>query len=610
MKSFTKTLATTVFTAIFAATAMAQSAGNPIVGTGTTLDITKDGTATVADNGITLNGSSSFSGATVAINNFAAGDALSYTGTLPSGVTASYNSTTGILTFSGAATPAQYQALLRTVTYSTTVAAGSSKSLSFTVGSALSYNGHYYQYVSGSYTWTNAKAAAAAQTLYGMQGYLATITSQGENDFIQNKLQADGWMGASDQYQQVVTSGGSQIYSSQTQSEGKWYWVTGPEKGTQFSKNNDNPTAINGRYMNWNDGEPNNLNGEHYAEIYTTGNWNDLPNSYNLGYVVEFGGMSGDPSVTLTYTRTLNIVSATVTGTAANNVYGTSTGGRVTADRNITVTGGASVTNAKVTITPGFSYGDTLSYSAAALPSGVTGSYSVATGVLSFTGTATPAAWQSLLRTVAYSRSNTNTANRTITFYVANNTASFSRLLTSGLFTLGLNWVSFTATANGSNVNLQWATADEKNTAGFDVEHSTDGRSFTKIGEVKAGGSGSNTYDYTDMNAAEGINYYRLKQTDNDGTFQYSKVITANIRTAAAATVSLFPNPATDAIRISGVGSNATVELYAVNGARVLAQQINNNDAVSVTTLPAGCYAYRITDAGGAMTTGKLQIAH
>jgi len=334
MKNFTKALATTFFFAILATTAIAQSASNPIIGTGTTLEVTKDGTATVADNGIVLNGSSSFSGATISINNFVTGDMLSYTGTLPSGVTASYNSTTGILTFSGSATPAQYQSLLRTVSYSTTAAAGSSKSLSFTVGSALAYNGHYYQYVSGSYTWANAKAAAAGQTLYGMQGYLATVTSQAENDFIQNKLQSEGWIGASDDYQQVVTSAGAQIYSNQNHSEGKWYWVTGPEKGTQFSSGDDNPVAVSNRYMNWNGGEPNNYNSsEHYGHMYTDGTWNDYFSTTTFGYVVEFGGMTGDPAVTLTYTRTLSIVSATVTGTVANNTYGTATGGRVTVDR-------------------------------------------------------------------------------------------------------------------------------------------------------------------------------------------------------------------------------------------------------------------------------------
>jgi hypothetical protein len=345
-------------------------------------------------------------------------------------------------------------------------------------------------------------------------------------------------------------------------------------------------------------------------ECYTTGKWNDLPNNYNLGYVVEFGGMAGDPTVTLTYTRTLSIVAPAVSGNTSSNTYGTYSGGRVIVDKDLLVDGGSTMTNAKVAITNNFVSGDTLSYNAATLPSGVTGTYSAATGVLTFTGTATPAAWQSLLRTVAYSRSNNNTAARTTTFYVANNTASFSRQINTGAFTLGLNWVSFTATANGSNISLEWATADEKNTATFEVEHSTDGRSFTKIATVKANGSGNNTYSFTDRNAAEGNNYYRLKQTDNDGTFEYSKVVTANVRNAATAAVSLFPNPATDAIRIAGAGSNATIELYAVNGARVLAQQVNENDAASVTALPAGFYAYRVTAANGAVTTGKVQIAH
>jgi hypothetical protein len=65
---------------------------------------------------------------------------------------------------------------------------------------------------------------------HGLQGYLATITSQEENDFIEQKLSADGWIGASDDFEQINIAAGSFLYADQGEAEGRWYWVTGPEK--------------------------------------------------------------------------------------------------------------------------------------------------------------------------------------------------------------------------------------------------------------------------------------------------------------------------------------------------------------------------------------------
>jgi hypothetical protein len=87
-----------------------------------------------------------------------------------------------------------------------------------------------------------------------MGGYLVTVTSAAENNFLFN-LWPSGWIGLTDE----VT-------------EGVWRWVT----GETYS------------YSSWNPGEPNNAGNEDYVQFVGGGRWNDLPNNFALPYVIEF----------------------------------------------------------------------------------------------------------------------------------------------------------------------------------------------------------------------------------------------------------------------------------------------------------------------------------
>jgi uncharacterized repeat protein (TIGR01451 family) len=271
------------------------------------------------------------------IDNFASGDdylgiqgETGTSGTL-SGIDWSYSTATGIMNLQNNASASTYQSVLRQITYYSTsgILSATTRTIGFSIGSSLycADTGHYYEYVASSgISWDDAVTAAAWRSYFGLQGYLATVTSQAENDFINSKLEGDAWMGAAD-----------------SATESRWCWVTGPEAGTYFfhqtaaagnsvhlqsdygnTIGSGGEPAISGQYNKWADGQPDDYCdygsvAENYAHFYkndyyhTGGTWNDYPddNGYGsgivLGYVVEFGGMAGDPNPQLTGNVTVNI---------------------------------------------------------------------------------------------------------------------------------------------------------------------------------------------------------------------------------------------------------------------------------------------------------------
>ncbi len=171
-------------------------------------------------------------------------------------------------------------------------------------------NKHFYRYVAGNITYANAKTGAATYSYMGKTGYLLTITSENENNFVNNNISGTNiWLALTD-----VTT------------EGNWIIDAGPELGTQIKTSNGQLTGnIAGQYNNWCGGEPNDANNEDYATTKWNGGtcWNDLPNSWSevQGYVVEisddFPAGSAYTGVYATYTVHNNDIAFTLA--SANN---------------------------------------------------------------------------------------------------------------------------------------------------------------------------------------------------------------------------------------------------------------------------------------------------
>ena len=122
---------------------------------------------------------------------------------------------------------------------------------------------------------------------------------------------------------------------------------------------------------------------------------------------------------------------------------------------------------------------------------------------------------------------------------------------TNGLGPLPVELLSFTAERKADDVLLKWATASEINNSHFLVERSFDGSQFVPIGSIKGAGNTTEitNYQYLDKQARRGLNYYRLKQIDFDGAFEYSEVVSVNLSNKEPS-ILLFPNPTINAVNI------------------------------------------------------------
>ncbi|WP_181304683.1 T9SS type A sorting domain-containing protein [Rufibacter sp. XAAS-G3-1] len=170
---------------------------------------------------------------------------------------------------------------------------------------------------------------------------------------------------------------------------------------------------------------------------------------------------------------------------------------------------------------------------------------------------------------------------------------------------LPVTLISFTAKAQKGGVELKWGTASEKENEYFQVERSLDGKNFSAIGQVKGAGNSTVRLDYRflDSNTATGTVYYRLKQVDANGAFEYSKTVALETKASAASiTVKAYPNPTPDVVNLDLTQlpvSDVQISIYALNGRLLKTLTVTGGSLqkLDLTTVAVGTYLVKLKEA-------------
>ncbi len=161
---------------------------------------------------------------------------------------------------------------------------------------------------------------------------------------------------------------------------------------------------------------------------------------------------------------------------------------------------------------------------------------------------------------------------------------------------LPIELTSFSASQNGDEIEIAWTTNSEVNNDYFTVEYSTNGVSFKTLEIVQGNGTTSEVNEYaitTEASQFNGLVYFRLKQTDYNGEYSYSDVITLMVESSNELYV--YPNPATEFVSVSGMYKTAAVQ--DMFGKKVAFA--TNDEQIYVGNLSAGMYYVVITTENG-----------
>ncbi len=162
---------------------------------------------------------------------------------------------------------------------------------------------------------------------------------------------------------------------------------------------------------------------------------------------------------------------------------------------------------------------------------------------------------------------------------------------------LPVRWVSFDGRLDEQRrAVLTWKT-EETNASHYEVERSANARDFRTVGSVAAGGAGPGRYTLADPVPVEGTVYYRIRQTDLDGAFSYSRII--SVASAGHSGLFAYPNPVKDRVTVEPGPEYTGTAVSLLNTAGLTLQQMEVKEkgvTVDLSRYIPGVYLLRMHD--------------
>ena len=167
--------------------------------------------------------------------------------------------------------------------------------------------------------------------------------------------------------------------------------------------------------------------------------------------------------------------------------------------------------------------------------------------------------------------------------------------------------VNFEAFIKGNITHLHWRTSTEINNDYMAIERSSDGRTFKEIGRVQGAGTTQveQSYSFVDERPLSGVNYYRLRQVDFDGRYEYHETVAVDLSSETPEKLLVYPTQAKDHIQIvagTEMNEDAQVQVLSTDGKiwkTTLWLEKSTQMELSVAELPAGSYWLRILNREG-----------
>ena len=166
---------------------------------------------------------------------------------------------------------------------------------------------------------------------------------------------------------------------------------------------------------------------------------------------------------------------------------------------------------------------------------------------------------------------------------------------------LPVTLLDFRANLNEANgTQLKWSTSSETNNKGFEIERSADGENFENVAFVKGAGNSKTIEQYAFQLDYFTPAYYRLKQIDFDGAFEYSQVVYSG---GEVSEIELSPNPFVETLKLNSNSNIDKIEIIDLTGKVLVSETINKETAeVETSHLAKGIYFINISQGGSVQT--------